>query len=330
MSASLKPYLLSLQHGQDLSQADAAAAMEDIVAGAIDPVQTAAFLMGLRVKGESATEIQGIATVMRRHMIPVSLPVPVLDTCGTGGDGKQTVNISTVVALTCAAMGVPVAKHGNKAVSSTSGSADVLKELAVPTQLQATAAQHYFSQHQFVFLFAPLFHPALKQLASLRQALGVPTVFNILGPLLNPAKPAYQLLGVADARLASVLGQTLISFGALHVVIVQSDDGLDEVSCAASTSVYDFLADGTERRWRIEPAQQFPLADIQVTSAADSARQIQKLAAGQGSAALITTVAMNTGLALYAANRADHYETGRDQAEQFLRTNQLAKYLRSL
>lgn len=330
MSDKIVQYLQMLQQHESLTVEQAADVMTVLLSGDCPPEQVAAVLMGLSVKGETVAEVTGLADIMRQHMTTLALPQPLLDTCGTGGDGAHTFNISTATALVCAALGVPVVKHGNKGVSSRSGSADVLAALHIPTQLSAAAAEQYFKEHNFVFLLAPLFHPALKQFADLRKTLGVRTVFNILGPLLNPARPHYQLVGVADMSKAKLMGETLIALGAQHVVVAHSDDGLDEVSVAAATTVLEFRAQRPMERWRIEPEQFFALDSIQVSSAEESAHIIRQLAEGQGSAAAIAAVAMNAGLALYVADRAESYGAGRDLAEQFLRTNKLERYLRTL
>lgn len=330
MSDKIVQYLQMLQQHESLTVEQAADVMTVLLNGDCPPEQVAAVLMGLSVKGETVAEVTGLANIMRQHMTTLALAQPLLDTCGTGGDGAHTFNISTATALVCAALGVPVVKHGNKGVSSRSGSADVLAALHIPTQLSAPAAEQYFKEHNFVFLLAPLFHPALKQFADLRKTLGVRTVFNILGPLLNPARPHYQLVGVADMSKAKLMGETLIALGAQHVVVVHSDDGLDEVSIAAATTVLEFRAQRPMERWRIEPEQLFTLDSIQVSSVEESAHIIRQLAEGQGSAAAIAAVAMNAGLALYVADRAESYGAGRDLAEQFLRTNKLERYLRTL
>lgn len=329
MTADLKPILKQLQARQPLSRAQAADVMEVLVSGQADPTQAGAILMALSLLGETADEIIGMVEVMRQHMTTVDLGVPVLDTCGTGGDHQNTFNISTTTALVCAALDVPVAKHGNRAASSKSGSADVLAELGVPTDLKPTAAKKYFVEHNFVFMFAPLYHPGMKAVIPIRQALGIRTIFNFLGPLLNPAQATYQLIGVSDPGKAELIGKVLLELGSQHVVVVYSDDGLDEVSCAAGTNVVDCLPTGI-RRFHIEPDQRYPLLAIQVDSAQSSAQVIRSLADNEASVAVIQTVAMNAGLALYAANRADSYEAGKHQAEVFLRGNGLKKYLSHL
>lgn len=336
LTNSLTPYLTIIQHGDTLAREQAAVALRIIMSGDCEPVQVGAFLMGLATRGETVAEVTGMLQVVREQMTTIALDNAVLDTCGTGGDlpaGKAghagTFNISTTAALVCAALGVPVAKHGNKAVSSKSGSADVLAELGVPINLTGTAAKQYFQEHNFIFLLAPQYHPAFKQVAPIRQALGIRTIFNVLGPLANPAQVKHQLIGVSDPAKAPLLGEALRLLGSEHVVIVHSADGLDEVSVAAPTSVWDVTAAGT-RRWQIISEHPFPLEQIAGGTPAQNAQLIRRLAAGEASAAIIQAVAMNTGLALYAANHVPDYDTGYHQAEQYLRSHQFSNYLNHL
>lgn len=334
LTNSLTPYLIAIQRGETLTQVQAAAAMEQILSGKVESVQVAALLMGLSLRGETVDEVVGMLSVIRQHMQTIDLSATdssklILDTCGTGGDHAGTFNISTTAALVCAALGVPVAKHGNKAVSSKSGSADVLAELGVPINLIGVAAKKYFQDHNFIFLLAPQYHPAFKQVAPVRQALGIRTIFNVLGPLANPAQVKHQLIGVADPAKAPILGEALRALGSEHVVIVHSADGLDEVSVAAPTSVWDVTIAGT-RRWQILPEHPFPLAQIAGGTPAQNAQIIRQLGTGQAPAAIIQAVAMNTGLALYAVNQVPDYDTGYQQAEQYLRSHKFSDYLNHL
>lgn len=298
------------------------------------PEQTAAALFGLSVRGETVDEVTGFIAALRQRMQPLPVTPAVLDTCGTGGDGRKTFNISTATALVCAAMGVPVVKHGNVAISSQSGSADCLAALHIPTQLTGTEAQQYLAAHNFVFAFAPLYHPALKTLGPIRKTLGVRTIMNFLGPVLNPAKPAFQLIGVADASKAITLGEVLMHNGAQHVVLVHSADGLDEVSIAAPTTVFDFTPSGMNT-FTIEPSSvamggPFRLEDIVVESAQASAAIIKQLAAQQATPAQRTAIELNAGLALYAANRVPDFAAGVKAVSAFLQANTLADYLGTL
>ena len=197
----MQTILKRLLEGQDLDSLETERALDLIMTGKATPAQIAAFLAGLRVKGETPEEIAAAARVMRRHMIPVATPgLLCADTCGTGGDGKGSFNFSTAAAFVAAGAGVPIAKHGNRSVSSRSGSADVLEALGVRVEMTAGEAQACLAATGFCFLYAPLFHPALRHASGIRRELGVRTIFNILGPLANPATPAYQVVGVYDAR----------------------------------------------------------------------------------------------------------------------------------
>lgn len=329
----MKHYLQLIQHGEELTSEQATAAMDMLISGKVDSIQAGAFLMGLSTRGETTEEVLGMLHSLRAHMKSIGLPVhnesPLLDTCGTGGDGRGTFNISTAVALVCAALGVPVAKHGNRAASSQCGSADVLEALKIPITLQGKTAQKYFSKNNFVFLFAPTFHPAMKHLAPIRSALGIRTIVNYLGPLANPAGATHQLVGVSDPFKAEMLGQVLIESGSEHVVMVYSDDGLDEASVAASSTVLDMTAEGTHR-FRIEPRDTFSLEAIQGGSPKKNAEIITQLANGEASAAVIEAVTMNAGLALLAADVVETYEAGRQQAEQLLRTQKLSQFINQL
>ncbi|HEX3149138.1 MAG TPA: anthranilate phosphoribosyltransferase [Gemmataceae bacterium] len=214
------------------------AAMQDLIAGTFDEAEATALLLALRFKGETASELSAAAAVLRGAMLPLSCPTrPVLDTCGTGGDASGTFNISTVTALVVAASGVPVVKHGNKSVSSRSGSADVLAALGVPIESGPTWAHQTLKTYGIAFCFAPHFHPALARVAPLRRKLGVRTIFNLLGPLLNPAGAEYQLLGVGNIDLLDPMAGALAHLGTRDAILVCGQDGLDEVSLCAPTLV---------------------------------------------------------------------------------------------
>ncbi len=214
------------------------AAIADLTAGTCDEAEAASWLIGLRMKGESASELAAAVGVLRGVMHRLECPArPVLDTCGTGGDGSGTFNISTATALVVAAAGVPVVKHGNRSVSSRSGSADVLAALGVPVESGPVWAQESLNAHGTAFCFAPHFHPALAKVAVLRRKLGVRTIFNLLGPLLNPAGAEHQLLGVGRAELLDPMAGALARLGTHDALLVCGRDGLDEVSLAGPTLV---------------------------------------------------------------------------------------------
>jgi anthranilate phosphoribosyltransferase len=214
MSKLSWPVLIgALLRGQSLSEDETAWAMSEIMDGAATPAQIAGFGVALRAKGETAPEMTGLARAMLEHATPLSLPGQVTDLVGTGGDGHDTVNISTMATIVAAAAGIPMAKHGNRAASSSSGAADVLEALGVVIDLPPSAAAAVFAETGIVFLFAALYHPAYRHTAVPRRELGVPTAFNYLGPLTNPARPSAVAAGVADPRMGQVLAEVLASRG---------------------------------------------------------------------------------------------------------------------
>jgi anthranilate phosphoribosyltransferase len=215
--------------------------MGRVMSGDATPVQLAGFLVGLRAKGETPDEVAGLVAAMLEHAAQVTVPPgvgPTVDTCGTGGDRSHTVNISTMAAVVTAAAGAPVAKHGNRAASSAAGSADVLEALGVAVDLGPDAVAECLDETGIAFFFAPVFHPGMRHAAVARRELGVATVFNVLGPLANPARPAAQVVGCADARLAPVMAQALLDRGT-RALVVRGEDGLDELSVHAPTRVWD-------------------------------------------------------------------------------------------
>lgn len=237
--------IAALLRRDDLAAADTAWAMDRVMSGDATPAQLAGFLVALRAKGESPGEVAGLVAAMLGHATPVELPAslgPTVDTCGTGGDRAHTVNISTMSAVVAAAAGAPVAKHGNRAASSAAGSADTLEALGVAVDLGPAAVADCLGETGIAFFFAPVFHPGMRHAAVARRELGVATVFNVLGPLANPARPAAQVVGCADARLAPVMAQALLERGT-RAVVVRGEDGLDELSTHAPTRIWDATGD---------------------------------------------------------------------------------------
>jgi anthranilate phosphoribosyltransferase len=222
---------------EDLSAADTAWAMGEIMTGEATPVQIAAFVVALRAKGEAPEEVAGLATAMVSHATPVDLPLDCVDIVGTGGDGAHTVNISSMAAVVTAAAGVPVAKHGNRAASSSSGAADVLEALGVVIDLPAAGVARCVQEAGIGFFFAPVFHPGFRHTAAPRRDMGIGTVFNFLGPLTNPARPAAAAIGCADARMAPVLAEVLARRGT-RALVFRGDDGLDELTTATTSAVW--------------------------------------------------------------------------------------------
>src|SRR5580765_4087550 len=225
---SIRDQIIQLVRGQDLAQAEAAEAMEEIMTGAATPAQIAAFLTALHVKGETEAEIAGMAQVMRDKATPVHFDGAVLDTCGTGGDASGTFNISTTAA-----------KHGNRAASSVCGSADVLEGLGVNIELDAEGVARCLRQAGIGFMFAPKFHPAMRFAGPVRREIGIRTAFNILGPLTNPARARHQVLGVPDAALAEKMARALSRLDTVHALVVHGHGGLDELALSGPNLVFE-------------------------------------------------------------------------------------------
>ena len=239
--------------GADLSQEEAAATMNEIMSGEATPAQIACFITALRIKGETVDEITGCAKVMREKVTRIESQADLLvDTCGTGGDGAHTFNISTTAALVAAGAGLHIAKHGNRSVSSRSGSADVLKALGVNIEADAATVGRCIDEVGIGFLFAPALHPAMKYAIGPRREIGIRTIFNILGPLTNPAGATVQVLGVYAPELTETLANVLKNLGSDHVFVVHGADGLDEITITDKTHVSQ-LADGQVRSFTIDP-----------------------------------------------------------------------------
>jgi anthranilate phosphoribosyltransferase len=239
----IREAIAKLVEHQALSREEAAAAMEEIMTGEATPAQVGSFLTALRMKGETVEELAGLAQVMRAKATHVTIPAdlsrPVVDTCGTGGDGANTFNISTTAAFVVAGAGAVVAKHGNRAASSRCGSADVLEALGVNINLKPEEVTACLEEAGIGFMFAPLFHPSMKYAGPVRREIGIRNVFNILGPLTNPAGATRQVLGVPNGELAAKLAAALEQLGSEHALVVHSADGLDEISIAAESYVYE-------------------------------------------------------------------------------------------
>ncbi len=250
----LKPVIAKLADGHTLSRTESADAFRLIMSGDADSAEMAAFVMALRVRGESVDEITGAAEVMREKALNIAAPDGVVDTCGTGGDGLGTYNISTAAAIVAAAAGVPVAKHGNKAVSSKSGSADVLTALGLNLDITKEAVARSIRECGIGFLMAPRHHNAMRHVAPVRQALGVRTIFNLLGPLSNPANAKFQLIGVFHPRWQAPMAEVLKALGSERVWVVHGSDGLDEITTTGPTAIVE-LRNGSIDRFTITPEE---------------------------------------------------------------------------
>src|SRR5205814_5439474 len=270
---------------QNLERAEMAEVFGEMMDGRASDVQKSALLVALRMKGETAEEITGAALAMRERVTPLMVSGDrIVDTCGTGGDGRGTFNVSTVAAIVAAGAGAAVAKHGNRAVSSACGSADVLKELGVAIDLDAPRMSEVLRRTGISFLFAPKLHPAMSAVVGVRKELGVRTMFNVLGPLTNPAFAQRQVLGVYSDRLVDVIARVLLALGATHALVVHSRDGLDEISVSAPTRVCE-VRDGSIREFEITPSElglgMHPIESIAGGDATENARIAQAILGGE-------------------------------------------------
>ena len=314
----IRDAIVALVDGRSLTEEEAAACMEEIMSDQATPAQFGAFVVALRLKGESVDEIAGMARVMREKALPISLQGPLLDTCGTGGDAKGTFNVSTAAACVAAAAGARVAKHGNRAMTSACGSADVLEALGAKIDLPPAGVAACVERAGFGFMFAQAFHPAMKFAAGLRREIGVRTVFNILGPLTNPAGAEAQVLGVADATLAEKLAQVLARLGTKHALVVYGEDGLDEVSVSAATQVYE-LKDGQVVTSTLHPDDvglpTHPQDAMRGGSPEENAGALRRVLAGEEGPLRDFTL-INAAAALVAADLAPGFRAGLALATQ--------------
>jgi anthranilate phosphoribosyltransferase len=313
----------------NLTEPESAECMQEIMEGKATDAQIGAFLAGLRMKGETVEEITGAARVMRAKASAIKAPEGVLDTCGTGGDMSHTFNISTTTALVVSGAGVPVAKHGNRSVSSRSGSADVLEALGVKIDLPPEKVERCLFETGFGFLFAPLFHPAMRFAVGPRGEMGIRTIFNILGPITNPANAKRQILGVFANRLTGPLAMVLGNLGAVDAMVVHGEDGLDEVSISGRTRVSRFK-DGEVRDFQIEP-EDFGIW----RSETDHIRGGEK----EENAAITLSifrgeegprrdiVLMNSAVALLAAGKTEDFKTAFGMAEDSIDSGRALKKL---
>jgi len=323
----------AVTEGRDLSGEQMSAVMRTIMTGEASAAQIGGFLVGLRMKGETVDEIAAAARVMRELATPVHADVPhLVDTCGTGGDGAHTFNISTASAFAVAAAGGHVAKHGNRSVSSASGSADVLEAAGIRVDLGADAVARCIREVGLGFMFAPLHHGAMKHAIGPRREMGVRTIFNVLGPLTNPAGAPHQLIGVFSEALLEPLAQVLGQLGSRRVLVVHAEDGLDEISIAAATSVAEWN-DGRLARYTVEPErfglERAGLEAITARSADQSLHMLRGVLDGRPGPAR-DVVLLNAGAALYACTRAQSLEAGIEQAREAIDCGEARRRLEAL
>ena len=292
--------------GESLAMNDAIEVMREVMEGEATPAQLGAYLTALALKGETPEEIAGFATVMREKSLRVDPGGAAIDTCGTGGDRKGTFNISTAAAFVVAGAGLTVAKHGNRAASGDCGSADVLEALGVRIELPPDAVERCLREIGIGFMFAPAYHPAMRYAAPVRREIGIRTVFNVLGPMTNPAGVSCQLIGVGYPEVGEKMAEALRLFGAHHAIIVHSDDGMDEISLGSDTAGWEVL-DGEIRPYVVQPRELgLPHAtpnDLRGGDPATNAATMRRILSGE-SGPVSDAVVLNGGAALVAGDRA--------------------------
>jgi anthranilate phosphoribosyltransferase len=337
----LQHALQALAGGESLSAEAAAAAFGVLMRGEATQVQTAGLLMALRAKGETAEEVAGAALALRLAMLRVEAERPerLVDTCGTGGGRVGTLNLSTAAAFVVAGAGVPVAKHGNRSYTSRSGSADVLEALGVPIELSPAAAAAVLREAGLVFLYAPTFHPAMRHVGPVRRELGVPTIMNLLGPLVNPAGVRRQAIGVAEPARGPLLAEALARLGAAHALVLHAAVGMDEVSPCGRTGVWE-VCDGAVAEWEIEPARYGLACDdldgLAGGPPAENARRIERLLAGEdgmaedGMAAVRCAALLNAAAGLYVSGAGWAFEEAVERARDSLESGAAAAALERL
>jgi anthranilate phosphoribosyltransferase len=319
--------------GRSLSFEAAAEVMEAVMSGEATPAQIAAFITALRLKGETVDEISGLASVMRAKAVPVRVSPPLIDTCGTGGDNSQTFNISTAVALVAAGAGLRVAKHGNRAMSSRCGSADVLEALGVKTDLGPEGVAECIEKVGIGFMLAPIFHPAMRFAVSPRREIGIRTVFNVLGPLTNPARAELQVIGVSTPELGPKLAQSLHRLGTRRTLVVHGTDGLDEISIGAESLVWEVREDGVLPPYQVSPSglgfKKAGLDEIRGGSPEDNAQILRRILGGERGAKR-DVVAVNAAAALVVGGKAKDLREGARLAEEVIDSGRALEKLTAL
>ncbi len=322
-------YLQTVVAGEYLSQNEAYQAAEMLLHANIPEIKAAAFLSALRTRKETASELSGFVQALLDEAILIDSDIELLDTCGTGGDNLATFNISTAAALVVASCGVPVAKHGNRAVTGKVGSADVLEALGVNIALTPDQARAMLDKVGITFLFAPHYHPILKKVSPLRKAIGIPTIFNFLGPIVNPLNPAYQVMGISDSGLQATIAATLAHLGRKKAMVVHAENGMDEISLCGKTSIYE-INGKTTHSYTLDPLlfgfNYSSLAMIKGGSVAINTNIILNIINGEPGAPR-DIVVLNAAAALTLAGKAENLSAGIKLAEIAIDSGQTSRLL---
>ncbi len=331
----MKEILTKLTRGQDLTADEAENAMKTIMGGQATDAQIGAFLAALAAKGETSTEIAALAKIMRQYAVKITPNVKgtIVDICGTGGDAKNTFNISTAAMFLVAAAGIPVAKHGNRSITSKSGSADALEALGVMLETDPEKIGACIEEVGIGFMFAPHYHPAMKNVMPARKQLGIRTVFNILGPLTNPADAKGQLMGVFDPKLTETLAEVFRQLGLKRALVVNGDPGIDEISTVGPTKISE-LRDGKIKTYQFD-AKEFgikkaELKDLTAADAKENAKIIRDILSGKVEGPKKDIVVLNAAAGIIAGEKADDFKTAIKIAEKQIVSGAALKKLEQL
>ncbi|MBN1523472.1 MAG: bifunctional anthranilate synthase component II/anthranilate phosphoribosyltransferase [Spirochaetales bacterium] len=323
--------LSQVMSGNDLTQEEAAGFMEELTDGNLNNSQITAFLVALSIKGYTPQEIAGCASVLKRKKQAINSARPTLDTCGTGGDGLHTFNISSFSALIAASCGVDVAKHGNRAASSKSGSAEFYSQLGIAINMTYSQAEQLLADTNFTFLFAPVYHGSMRYAGPARKELGMKTIMNCLGPLANPAEAESQLIGVYTEELCEKMAEAARLLGVKRVMVVHGKDGMDEISVSSPTRIVEIHEDGKKKDYLFKPDEAgisgHTTEDLAGGTPADNAQLAKDLLAGKGRPAIKDAVCLNAGAALYIAGKAASIKAGYAMAKEALEKGKVGKKL---
>ena len=331
-------HLQTIADGDPLSRPEAEAVMTEMMNGSARDEHIAALLMGLRTRGETLDELVGFTKTMREFAVSVDTDDPhAIDLCGTGGDGASTFNISTTASLVAAGAGVTVAKHGNRSVSSKSGSADVLEALGVQIDLEKEGVEHCLTEVGIAFLFAPFFHPAMRHVMPVRKSLGVRTFFNILGPLCNPAGVTRQIVGAFNTQTAQTMARILAQLDADHVITLHSEDGMDEVSVSAATTLFEYDASAQNpvpRSREVSPeeydVERSPASTLAGGTARENATILRNILSGDDRSPRRDVVVLNAAYALHVSDQFSDIDACLEAAEESIDSGAALDTLKSL
>lgn len=328
----LKKYIKKITERQNLTQEEMNEAMQIIMSGQANDIQIASFITGLKMKGETSDEIAAAAMVMKEKVIKIKVDGDIiLDTCGTGGDGLNTFNISTASAIVCAAAGIKVAKHGNRALTSRSGSADILKAAGVNIEAPPEKVKKSIEEINIGFIFAPYYHPAMKYAMPARKEIGIRTIFNLLGPVVNPANNTHHLMGVPNNELVEKISEVFLKLGLKRGLVVCGNGCLDEIALSGKTKVAE-IKNGGINKYEIQASDflinEYPIESIKGGSPEENAQILSDIFGGKEKEAYFSSVVLNAGFAIYMCDKTKNVKEGIKFAEDIIFSGKAAKKLK--